>query len=218
MLVHLLRAVRQRLEKAVAAHLRSGEQRHPASGQRCSRGGASAASTGRGGRSSFVLGSADRMPSAVTANCASPGPRPSERAARRTPSHHSRLNLHVAHVRPRLAQRGRQPTSAEHLVGARGHLVDEHDDARCARRAAWLRSCAICPTSWRRLAYVSSVFARTWNAIESTTTRRTHRPGRPGALFACPCAPATRRKRDVQASPPIAQGVGASVGPNDENN
>ena len=132
-------------------------------------------------------------------------------------------HLHVAHVRPRLAQRGRQPTSAEHFVGARGHLarghlVDEHDDARCARRAAWLRSCAICPTSWRRLAYVSSVFARTWNAIESTTTRRTHRPGRPGALFACPCAPATSRKRDVQASPPIAHGDGVSVGPNDENN
>ena len=103
LLVHLLRAVRQRLEKAVAAHLRSGEQRHPASGQRCSRGGASAASTGRGGRSSFVLGSADRMPSAVTANCASPGPRPLERAARWTPSHHSRLTctLHMcAHASP----------------------------------------------------------------------------------------------------------------------
>jgi hypothetical protein len=102
-------------------------------------------------------------------------------------------------VRPRLAQRGHQPTSAEHFVGARGHLVDEHDDARCARRAAWLRSCAICPTSWKGLAYVSSEFARTWNAIESTTTRRTLRPGRPGALFACLCVPATRRKRDVQA-------------------
>jgi hypothetical protein len=119
-------------------------------------------------------------------------------------------------VRPRLAQRGHQPTSAEHLVGARGHLVDEHDDARCARRAAWLRSCAICPT-WRGLAYVSSsMFARTWNAIESTTTRRTLRPGRPGALFACPCVPATRRKRDVQASPPIAHGDCTSDGPNDE--
>ena len=115
-------------------------------------------------------------------------------------------HLHVAHVRPRLAQRGHQPTSAEHFVGARGHLVDEHDDARCARRAAWLRSCAICPTSWRGLAYVSSEFARTWNAIESTTIRRTLRPGRPGALFACLCVPATRRKRDVQASPPIAHG------------
>ena len=87
-------------------------------------------------------------------------------------------HLHVAHVRPRLAQRGHHPTSAEHFVGARGHLVDEHDDARCARRAAWLRSCAICPTSWKGLAYVSSEFARTWNAIESTTTRRTLRPGR----------------------------------------
>jgi len=115
-------------------------------------------------------------------------------------------HLHVAHVRPRLAQRGHQPTSAEHFVGARGHLVDEHDDARCARRAAWLRSCAICPTSWRGLAYVSSEFARTWNAIESTTIRRTLRPGRPGALFACLCVPATRRKRAVQASPPIAHG------------
>jgi hypothetical protein len=120
-------------------------------------------------------------------------------------------HLHVAHVRPRLAQRGHQPTSAEHFVGARGHLVDEHDDARCARRAAWLRSCAICPTSWRGLAYVSSEFARTWNAIESTTTRRTLRPGRPGALFACLCVPATRRKCDVLASPPIAHGEGQPV-------
>ena len=102
LLVHLLRAVCQRLEKAVAAHLRRGQQRHPASA----------------------------------------------------------ADLHVAYVRRRLVQRGHQPTSAEHLVGARGHLVDEHDDARCARRAAWLRSCAICPT-WRGLAYVSSVFART---------------------------------------------------------
>ena len=146
------------------------------------------------------------MPSAVTANCASPGPPPLERAARRTPSHPSRLTcmLHkCAHASP---SAGTSP-----LVGAGGHLVDEHDDARCARRAAWLRSCAICPTSWRRLAYVSSVFARTWNAIESTTTRRTHRPGRPGALFACPCAPATSRKRDVQASPPIAHGDGLSA-------
>jgi hypothetical protein len=112
-----------------------------ASGQRCSRGGASAASTGRGG-SSFELGSADRMPSAVTANCASPGPPPLERAARRTPSHPSRLTcmLHkCAHASP---SAGTSP-----LVGAGGHLVDEHDDARCARRAAWLRSCAICPTS-----------------------------------------------------------------------
>ena len=54
-----------------------------ASGQRCSCGGASAASTGRGGVSSFELGSADRMPSAVTAICASPGSPPLERAARR---------------------------------------------------------------------------------------------------------------------------------------
>jgi len=152
------------------------------------------------------------MPSAVTANGASRA-RHLWRGRRGVGGEADAVapfeaHLHVAHVRPRLAQRGHQPTSAEHLVGARGHLVDEHDDARCARaRAAWLRSCAICPT-WRGLAYVSSVFARTWNAIESTTTRRTLRPGRPGALFACPCVPATRRKRDVQASPPIAHGVG----------
>ena len=217
MLVHLLRAVCQRLEKAVAARLRRGQQRHPAS---C--GGASTASTGRGGVSSFELGSADRMPSAVTAICASLGSPPLERAARRGGEADAvapfEAHLHVAHVRPRLAQRGHQPTSAEHLVGARGHLVDEHDDARCARRAAWLRSCAICPTSWRGLAYVSSEFARTWNAIESTTTRRTLRPGRPGALFACLCVPATRRKCDVQASPPIAHGECTSDGPNDELN
>ena len=198
----------QRLDKAVAARLRRGQQRHPASAAAAA--GASAASTGRGGASSFELGSADRMPSAVTANCASRA-RHLWRGRRGVGGEADSVapfeaHLHVAHVRPRLAQRGHQPTSAEHFVGARGHLVDEHDDARCARRAAWLRSCAICPTSWRRLAYVSSVFARTWNAIESTTTRRTLRPGRPGALFACSCAPATRRKRDVQASPPIAHG------------
>ena len=153
------------------------------------------------------------MPSAVTANCASRA-RHLWRGRRGVGGEADAVapfeaHLHVAHVRPRLAQRGHQPTSAEHLVGARGHLVDEHDDARCARRAAWLRSCAICPT-WRGLAYVSSVFARTWNAIESTTTRRALRPGRPGALFACPCVPATRRKRDVHA-PPVAHGEGQPV-------
>lgn len=121
-----------------------------------------------------------------------------------------KAHLHVAHVRPRLAQRGRQPTSAEHLVGARAHLVDEHDDARCARAARGMAE-ELChlPDELEALGVRElRVRAHVENAIESTTTRRTHRPGRPGALFACPCAPATRRKRDVQASPPIAHGVG----------
>ena len=48
-------------------------------------------------------------------------------------------HLHVANVRLSLAQRGHQPTSAEHLVGARDHLVDEHDGARCAARGmVWI--------------------------------------------------------------------------------
>jgi len=68
---------------------------------------------------------------------------------------------------------------------------------------------------------VSSVFTRTWNAIESTTTRRTLRLGRPGALFACPCAVVPlRRVGNATSKLHLRSRLvwASSDGPNDEIN